>query len=44
MGKGELKKLPSFKSGDTIAVYIRIREGDKERIQPFQGVVIYGKV
>ena len=40
MQKEEVKKLPPFKSGDTIAVYTRIREGDKERIQPFQGVVI----
>jgi large subunit ribosomal protein L19 len=29
-----------FKPGDTIQVSMKIREGDKERIQPFQGVVI----
>ena len=29
-----------FKPGDTIALSLRIREGDKERLQPFQGVVI----
>ncbi len=34
------KKLPSFRPGDTIKVSVRIREGDKERIQAFQGVVI----
>ena len=32
--------IPQFKSGDTVNVHVRIREGDKERIQVFQGVVI----
>jgi len=32
--------LPSFKSGDTITVYYKIKEGNKERIQHFQGVVL----
>ena len=32
--------LPDFKSGDTIRVHARIVEGDKERIQVFEGVVI----
>ena len=32
--------MPSFSSGDTIAVSYKIREGNKERIQQFQGVVI----
>ena len=32
--------LPDFKPGDTIRVYARIVEGDKERIQVFEGVVI----
>jgi large subunit ribosomal protein L19 len=32
--------LPSFKSGDTVAVHYRVIEGDKERIQMFQGTVI----
>ena len=31
---------PSFKSGDTIKVHYKIKEGDKERIQAFQGTVI----
>ncbi len=31
---------PEFKSGDTINVYVKIREGNKERIQVFQGTVI----
>ena len=33
-------KLPDFNSGDTLKVYTRIKEGDKERTQIFQGVVI----
>ncbi len=33
-------ELPDFKSGDTITVHYKIREGNKERIQQYQGVVI----
>jgi len=33
-------KIPEFGSGDTLRVYTKIREGDKERIQIFEGVVI----
>jgi large subunit ribosomal protein L19 len=32
--------IPDFRPGDTIRVHARIKEGDKERIQVFQGVVI----
>lgn len=32
--------FPSFEPGDTIAVHVRVIEGQKERIQVFQGVVI----
>jgi large subunit ribosomal protein L19 len=32
--------LPSFRAGDTVAVHVRIKEGDKERVQVFKGVVI----
>ena len=32
--------LPDFKSGDTIKVHVRVVEGEKERIQIFEGVVI----
>lgn len=35
-----MKELPSFKAGDTITVHYKIKEGDKERIQQFQGVVL----
>ena len=32
--------LPSFTSGDTVRVHVKIKEGDKERIQVFEGTVI----
>ena len=32
--------LPSFKPGDTIKVHVKIKEGDKERVQVFEGVCI----
>jgi len=32
--------IPAFKSGDTVKVYVRIIEGQKQRIQAFEGVVI----
>jgi large subunit ribosomal protein L19 len=35
--------IPGFKSGDTIRVYVRIVEGQKQRIQVFEGVVIRKK-
>ena len=31
---------PSFRPGDTVKVHVKVREGDKERIQIFQGTVI----
>lgn len=34
------KEVPAFKAGDTVAVHYKIREGNKERIQIYQGVVI----
>jgi large subunit ribosomal protein L19 len=34
------KEMPSFNAGDTINVYYKIREGSKERIQQYQGVVM----
>ncbi|PNE25194.1 50S ribosomal protein L19 [Tannerella sp. oral taxon 808] len=34
------KEHPAFKSGDTVTVSYRIREGNKERIQQYRGVVI----
>ncbi|MDH3393337.1 MAG: 50S ribosomal protein L19 [Desulfobulbaceae bacterium] len=35
--------MPDFRAGDTVKVHIRIIEGDKERVQIFQGVVIRRK-
>ena len=34
---------PAFKAGDTINVHVKIREGNKERIQQYQGIVIQRK-
>jgi large subunit ribosomal protein L19 len=36
----EKRVHPSFKAGDTVSVHYKIREGNKERIQVYQGVVI----
>ncbi|MFD2742600.1 MULTISPECIES: 50S ribosomal protein L19 [Sphingobacterium] len=33
-------EIPAFKAGDTISVHYKIREGNKERVQVYQGVVI----
>ncbi len=33
--------LPEFRAGDTVRVHVKVSEGDKERIQVFQGVVIW---
>lgn len=35
--------VPEFKAGDTLKVHVRIREGDKQRIQVFEGVCIARK-
>jgi len=32
--------IPDFRSGDTVKVNVKVKEGDRERIQAFQGVVI----
>ena len=32
--------LPEFRVGDTVKVFVKIKEGDKERVQAFEGVVI----
>lgn len=34
------KELPAFRAGDTLRVSVRVREGDKERLQAFEGVCI----
>lgn len=35
-----VEKFPAFKAGDTVAVSVRIKEGNKSRIQMFEGTVI----
>ncbi|MCB0350546.1 MAG: 50S ribosomal protein L19, partial [Bdellovibrionales bacterium] len=38
--KNWIKKFEDFKSGDTVKVYVRIKEGEKERVQIYKGVCI----
>ncbi len=38
-----MKNIPNFRAGDTVRVDYKIKEGEKERIQPFEGVVIARK-
>ncbi len=38
--EGFKRDLGDFNIGDTVKVFVKVVEGDKERIQPFQGVVI----
>ncbi len=38
--KAQMADRPAMKSGDTVRVHVKVREGDKERIQIFEGVVI----
>ncbi len=37
------KSMPEFESGDTVQVMFRVREGDKQRLQTFEGVVMQVK-
>ena len=39
-GKQMREKIPEFSPGDTVKVHVKIKEGDKERIQIFEGVVL----
>jgi len=34
------KKLPQFAAGDTVVVEVKVREGNRERLQAFEGIVI----
>jgi len=38
--QNQLLQRPAIKSGDTVRVHVKVREGEKERIQIFEGVVI----
>lgn len=40
INRSQEKKRPAFKVGDKVVVNIRLKEGDKERLQAFRGVVI----
>src|SRR5664280_3927073 len=40
LAKTRRTDLPDFKPGDTVRVHVKIKEGDKERLQAFEGVVI----
>jgi large subunit ribosomal protein L19 len=40
LSKSKRTDLPEFEPGDTIRVHVKIKEGDKERVQAFEGVVI----
>ncbi len=41
--QGQREDVPVFKAGDTVRVHVKVREGEKERLQVFQGVVIARK-
>ena len=40
LAKQQMRELPAFRVGDSVRVHYRITEGDKERVQVFQGTVI----
>ncbi|HET9409713.1 MAG TPA: 50S ribosomal protein L19 [Candidatus Sulfotelmatobacter sp.] len=40
LAKSKRSDIPAFAPGDTVRVHVRIKEGDKERLQAFEGVVI----
>jgi large subunit ribosomal protein L19 len=40
LAKSQRTDLPVFRPGDTVRVHVKIKEGDKERLQAFEGVVI----
>ena len=40
LAKSQRTDIPGFRPGDTVRVHVKIKEGDKERVQAFEGVVI----
>jgi large subunit ribosomal protein L19 len=40
LAKSHRNDIPEFRPGDTVRVHVKIKEGDKERLQAFEGVVI----
>ena len=43
INKNQRTDIPQFRPGDTIRVHVKIKEGDKERLQAFEGTVIARK-
>jgi large subunit ribosomal protein L19 len=43
LNKNKRADIPTFRPGDTIRVHVKIKEGDKERLQAFEGVLIARK-
>lgn len=43
INKSKRSDIPEFRTGDTIRVHVKIKEGDKERLQAFEGTVIARK-
>ncbi len=41
--EGFKRDVPQFHAGDTVKVYVKVIEGEKERVQPFEGLVIARK-
>ena len=40
INKDQIKEIPEFSPGDDIVVQVRVKEGERERLQAFEGVVI----
>jgi len=40
LAKSQRTDIPAFRPGDTVRVHVKIKEGDKERLQAFEGTVI----
>ena len=41
--KSQLKEMPSVQIGDTVKVHVKVKEGARERVQVFEGIVIAKK-
>ncbi len=40
----ENKQVPMFRAGDTVRVHVKVKEGERERVQPYEGVVLGRKM
>lgn len=40
LNQQQIKEVPDFEPGDTVSVQVRVKEGDRERVQAFEGIVI----